>query len=584
VAVSEDPLLAILAELGIPANADPLAALDAAVARDATVAARLVEKLAARIPRQPRVEPPKAPAGRDAGGAHRIALVARLLRGLNSAASGTAEPLYSILSAILQETEADRGFLMIYGAETLRFELGLGPQGRRLGLPDFAVSTTIVERALESARCVVIPDIAAALPSSTSESARELGLAAALCVPLRIDRRRPGARETVTLPHVKNIVGVLYVDSTRPGKFREEDAGFFEILADAAVLALRVRASLRGSDSSGEPASLGQTAESDPELARRFPGIVTRDAKVRALLGLVERVARSDANVLIRGESGTGKELLARAVHARGLRAQAPFEILDGAALAGELAPSLIFGHEKGAFTGASNQSTGVFERASAGTLFIDHVDELPLPVQASLLRVLQEGEVRRLGSGRTRRVDVRVVAATTRDLRAMVEQGEFRHDLLFRLAVVELRLPPLRERRGDVPLLVRHFLEMRAAKEGTPLLAIENEALLRLEDHAWPGNVRELENMLSAAALELRDRAAGNDVITRAAVDRLLGAPAGTEARSLTMEEIEKRAIEERLELHGWNQAQAAESLGLDRNTLRRKIVRYGIVRGDAK
>jgi DNA-binding NtrC family response regulator len=175
------------------------------------------------------------------------------------------------------------------------------------------------------------------------------------------------------------------------------------------------------------------------------------------------------------------------------------------------------------------------------------------------------------------RRVDVRVVAATNRDLRALVERGEFRHDLLFRLAVFELKLPALRERPGDIPLLVRHFLAERARERGGPPVAIEPEALARLEEHAWPGNVRELENVLAAVALEAQDG------ITRAQVDRLLGAAAPGPQPWLagTMEDIERRAIEERLALHGWNQAQAAKSLGLDRNTLRRKIVRYGIVKG---
>jgi transcriptional regulator with GAF, ATPase, and Fis domain len=533
------------------------------------------QTLATAVDHAPREEPAKGEPG------ERLAVLARLLHALNSAASGTSEPLYAILRAILDETQADRGFLMVYDADTLRFELGLTKAGYRLGPSDFAFSTTIVEQALESGRCVVIPDISRALPVSESSSARELGLQAALCAPLRIERRRSGAAAGASIPQVRNLAGVLYVDATTVGRFRESDASFFEVLADGAVLALRARAALAQSKAppaAGSPAlepRLAQTAVQDPELARRYPEFATRDPALRTLLGLVDRVAPSDAHVLIRGESGTGKELLARAIHRRGLRGAGPFEVLDCATLHEELATSELFGHEKNAFTGATAPRAGAFERASGGTLFLDQIGELPLALQASLLRVLQEGEVRRLGSDRVRRVDVRVVAATHRDLKAMVESGEFRHDLLFRLAVIQLKLPPLRERRGDIPLLARHFLARTAAESGTAPLSIESEALVRLDDHGWPGNVRELENVLAAASLH-----AEGGSITRAGIDQLLGRARPVAVNGGTIEEIERRAIEERLEMFHWNQAQAAKSLGLDRNTLRRKIVRHGIVR----
>ncbi len=521
----------------------------------------------------------RAEANTGVGGADRVEVLARLLHVLNSAASGTSEPLYAILRAILEETQADRGFLLVYEAERLRFELGLARSGQTLAPDEFAFSTTIVERALEEGRCVVIPDVVRALPASVSESARDLGLEAALCAPLRVERRRPRAAPALSLPQVKNVAGVLYVDSTKRGRFREADAGFFEILADCAVLALRARAAtVRTGETAATSAEPRLAQGEDPELARRYPEIVTRDPAMRRLLAVADRAARSEATILIRGESGTGKELLARALHRRGLRAQGPFEVLDGATLSEGLSASELFGHEKNAFTGATEARAGAFERANGGTIFIDHVGEMPLTLQAQLLRVLQEREVRRVGSDRMRKVDVRVVAATHRDLNAMVERGEFRHDLVFRLAAIELRIPPLRERRGDVVLLARHLTE-RMARESGSGLAIETEALVRLEEHAWPGNVRELENVLATAALH-----AEGGTITRAGIDRLLGKARSAPAAGGTLEDIERRAIEERLGLFRWNQAAAAKSLGLDRNTLRRKIVRYGIVREDGR
>jgi transcriptional regulator with GAF, ATPase, and Fis domain len=548
-------------------------------------------------------------ARRDDGSGGRLEVVARLARALNSSVATTAEPLYAILRAILAETGAERGSLLLYDGAALRFEVGLGRDGRILGAHDFALSTTIVERALETGQAVVVPDIAATLPFALASSAKDLGLRSALCAPLRVERKRPGATRGAQLASVRGTAGVLYVDATSEGSFGEEDARFFEVLADCALLALRTARTSAELERATAGARQGVTArpsrdggargargviEPDPSAGEspdaavlaRTPELVTRDAGMIALLRTVERAAASDANVLIRGESGTGKELIARALHRQGPRAKGPFVVIDCGAVPDDLVASELFGHEASAFTGASEARGGLLERANGGTLFLDEVGEMSPTMQAALLRAVQEGEVRRLGADAPRPISVRLVAATHRDLRAMVERGELRQDLLFRLAVVELRIPPLRERAGDVPLLARSILE-KAGGGAT----IDAAALERLEEHGWPGNVRELENVLSAASV------IGRGVITLAEVDHVLGeatvsiaprrggeAPTGdARARSGTgtLEELEKETILGRLERHGWNQVQAAKSLGLDRNTLRRKILRYGIVRG---
>jgi DNA-binding NtrC family response regulator len=451
---------------------------------------------------------------------------------------------------------------------------------------------------------VVVPDLARELPFGLATSAREMGIRSAMSTPLRVERKRVGASAGPAIPTVRGLAGVLYVDSTSAATFGEDDGHFLDVLADCAVLALRatrMTEALRAAEAqaaqasaqAGTPARRAATRRArdlppdDDAPVRPIEGLVTRDPGLRAVLRLVERVAPTDASVLVRGESGTGKELIARALHAHGRRARGPFVALDCGAIPETLVQHELFGHEAGAFTGAGESKAGLLERAHGGTLFLDEVGEMPPSMQAALLRVVQEGEVRRIGADRPRAVDVRLVAATHRDLKAMVERGEFRQDLLFRLAVVELRLPPLRERPGDVPLLVEHLLaRLRAQDERAR--TVEDDALARLEEHGWPGNVRELENVVRASALM-----AAGPTITLADVDRALGqvtppARAGAVAGGAasfegTMEEVERRAIADRLERFAWNQVQAAKSLGMDRNTLHRKVVRYGIVRGRA-
>jgi transcriptional regulator with GAF, ATPase, and Fis domain len=561
--------LEALLDLGDDALLDELAGDLRAVKDD--LAARVVQRLGRE----------RRERGGESRSGNRLEVVARLVRALNSGAAGTAEPLYAILRAILAETGAGRGFILLYEAAALRFEVGLDREGRTLGAESFQLSTTVVDRTLETGRCLLVPDIAATLLHEEAQSARELGLRAALCAPLRVERKRPGVSRAATLPSVRGVAGVLYVDSTAAGSFGEADARFFEVLADCAVLAVRAARTKTEVERTAPPKGAARALAPAPAAPdATFPELVTRARPMLDLVASLGRVAASDANVLIRGESGTGKELVARAIHRTGPRGRAPFVVVDCGALNDELVAAELFGHEAGAFTGAQTARAGLLERADGGTLFLDEIGEMSPALQAAILRAVQEGEVRRLGGQAPRRVSVRILAATHRDVRAMVERGELRQDLLYRIAAVELRVPPLREREGDVALLVAHFLEKLGA--GKSALAIEPEALERLEEHAWPGNVRELENVLAAASV------LGSGTITLADVDRvlsespavILAPPAATEEGD-TLEALEKRAIADRLERFGWNQVQAAKSLGLDRGTLRRKILRYGIVRG---
>ena len=288
----------------------------------------------------------------------------------------------------------------------------------------------------------------------------------------------------------------------------------------------------------------------------------------------IERVARSDSSVLIQGENGTGKELVARNVHALSARAAEPFVVVNCGAVTATLVESELFGHEKGAFTGADKKRIGLFEAAHGGTLFLDEIGELPRAVQPTLLRALQFGEIRPVGSERTRKVDVRVLAATNRGLLALVEKGEFREDLYYRIATLVIDVPPLRERRGDVRILAQAFLARCSSKIGRKL-EFEQEALQILEDHDWPGNVRELENAAERLSVMADDERIGPELVQRYVLRR---ERSREELPTLCIEELEKQAIEAALKRTAGDKKAAATLLGIAFKTLYNKLDRYGM------
>ncbi len=300
----------------------------------------------------------------------------------------------------------------------------------------------------------------------------------------------------------------------------------------------------------------------------------------------IRQVAPYDISVLLAGESGTGKELAARALHYNSLRWEQPFVVENCGALPDELLESELFGYKKGAFTGAIEDRTGLFERADGGTVFLDEIGEISPAFQVKLLRVLQEGEIRPLGSGRTRKVDVRVIAATNRDLEAEVSAGRFREDLYYRLAAVTLRMPPLRERVCDVPALAEALLQNAVAALGKPATGLSDEAVACMQGYGWPGNVRELQNEIQRMLVEAKDETLGADLLSPRV---LRGAPEGGDAEALDIdtldgtlkdkiESIEVQILRESLIRHRWNKSRAAKELGLSRVGLRSKLERYGL------
>ena len=308
------------------------------------------------------------------------------------------------------------------------------------------------------------------------------------------------------------------------------------------------------------------------EKAGRSRDIIGGSAVMREAVELLERVAPARTTVLLTGESGTGKEVFARALHRLSGRA-GPFVAVNCAAIPDQLLESELFGHEKGAFTGAVSKRDGKFQLARGGTLLLDEIGDLPLPLQAKLLRVLQEGEVERLGAGLPEPVDVRLVAATNRDLEQEIEQGRFRRDLYYRLHVVAIELPPLRERSGDIPRLANHFVQRFAAVNSKDVRAIDKDALAALAAWAWPGNVRELENVIERAVVLCRDTSiALADLPERIASaeggSRVLHIPVGT-----PLEEMERLAIAETLKLTSGDKRKTARLLGIAVRTIYRKL-----------
>jgi DNA-binding NtrC family response regulator len=308
-----------------------------------------------------------------------------------------------------------------------------------------------------------------------------------------------------------------------------------------------------------------------------LPGIIARSPGIRRVLDLIARVAPTDATVLIQGESGTGKELIAKAIHHASRRAREAFVAVNCGALPEALLESELFGHVKGAFTGASLNKKGLLDEANQGTLFLDEIGEMTPALQVKLLRALQDGEVRPVGSNQPSVVDTRVLAATNRDLEQMIRQGSFREDLFYRLNVIAITLPPLRERREDLPVLAEHFLARFAAKQGRTL-RLGPDALDRLLAYPWPGNIRELENAMERAAILSPSEMVGVDDLPPHIAARLELGPGPSLPRPMSLAETEKAHIIQTLERFGWSHSRAADALGIGRTTLWRKLKEYGL------
>jgi formate hydrogenlyase transcriptional activator len=431
-------------------------------------------------------------------------------------------------------------------------------------------------------------------PVSESPSGLVLKTQEPLIIPNLADETRwPRLREQVFGPHgmtsfcflplttARQRLGALTFVSKLPAAYSTADVDFLRLVANQVAVAVENALAFRCIEELKEKLTREKVyLEEEIRTEHNFDEIVGESPALRRVLKEVETVAPTDATVLIRGETGTGKELIARALHELSPRRGRTFVKLNCAAIPTGLLESELFGHEKGAFTGAIMQKVGRFELAHLGTLFLDEVGDIPPELQPKLLRVLQEQEFERLGSTRTIRVDVRLVAATNRDLAKMATGGQFRTDLFYRLNVFPVMLPPLRERRGDIPRLVRHFAQKVARRMGRQIETIPAAAMAALEQYPWPGNIRELENVIERAVIlspsaalhvnlgELKSAAAPPEPPTREAV---------------TLADAEREHILSVLRDTGWVLAGpngAATRLAMKRTTLQSKMKKLGIAR----
>lgn len=312
-------------------------------------------------------------------------------------------------------------------------------------------------------------------------------------------------------------------------------------------------------------------------LESPFPEIIGKSKVMQEIFYIMEMVAESNANVLITGESGTGKELVARAIHRKSLRNEKPFVIVDCTTIPENLLESELFGHEKGAFTGATERKIGLIELANEGTVFLDEIGELPMSLQKKLLRFLQEKEIQRIGGTQRIKVDVRVISATNRDLEKAVAEGTFREDLFWRLNVVRINLPPLKERKEDIPLLVNHFLHKFSKENNKPIPQLEPEVMDALINYDWKGNIRELANVIERSVV-----LSPSGLISLKYLPKRIQEVTGwtdSSNKSLNLMEIEKSVILKALNSTGWNQTKAAEILGISRKQLRTKMKHHGLL-----
>jgi transcriptional regulator with GAF, ATPase, and Fis domain len=514
-----------------------------------------------------------------------VAQLEAIVRSL-SARNGLRPLLEQVLDTLVLWTGVERGLLLLRAPDGRLVPRAARNLARHdLAGEQLALSQTIARRAIDSGDAVVATDAFSTL-GDVHASVHALKLRSVLAVPL--------AARGETL-------GVVYLDDrVRKGAFGPRELAWVRVVASQAAIAIadardavllrravrraeRARARLESALSERE-AQLDVTrtqlemARDSRETRYRYDEIAGRSEPMRELLRVVDRVTASDVPVLVVGESGTGKELVARAMHNNGPRGRRTFVSENCASVPESLLESTLFGHVKGAFTGASSTRAGLFDVADGGTLFLDEIGEMPLAMQAKLLRVLQDGEVRALGGERPRKVDVRVIAATHRDLEAMVAAGQFREDLFYRLNVITLRVPALRERPADIPLLVDHFVRKHA---GDRKVRVTRNAMAKMVAFAWPGNVRQLENEVRRAIV------LGDGVIDVAELspDVARGGPSAARGSGLDLrtrvDALEAELVNEALTKTGGNQTRAAQMLGLSRFGLQKMMKRLKIKAG---
>ncbi len=468
------------------------------------------------------------------------------------------ELLEEVLATAMAHLDAERGYIVLVDESGQRgFRVVVS---RNFSSPkeadESAASSSVINNVLKTGEPVLTFD---ALSDERFEASRSIvaqQILSIICVPLRLQEK---------------TIGAIYLDSTKSrGKFNNETLKFLAVFGNLAAVA--VENAQRYDRLETENARL----KSEVSSTNLFPGIIGKSKPWKAVLDLVQRVVDTDVSVLITGESGTGKELIARAIHGQGKRRENPFMAINCSAIPEQLLESELFGYRKGAFTGASADKKGLIEYAGGGTLFLDEVGDLSFSLQAKLLRVLQEKEIRRLGDMESKKVDVRIISATNKNLHDEIKDAKFREDLYFRLNIVEIHLPALRDRTDDIALLADFFLKRACETHGRNVKKISSGTMARLLRHPWYGNVRELQNIIERAVVLSR----GEELVEE---DLKLEQYSEEELvqTGLTLEEFERKLVEKTLRETGGNRTHTAEKLGVSLRWLQYRLKEWG---GDSK
>jgi len=499
-------------------------------------------------------EPPLPSAKQDLETLYRLAQVVHSFTEL--------EPLLeNLIDLSIQHVNAERGVIFLKDAKG-----DVTPTAACSFIPDDLVDARKVALSVVQASMAdqegIVSENAQRDPRFQSESAVHYNILSLLCVPL---------------VHRKKTVGALYLDhGKKQGAFTERDHRFIGCMASLAASAIIAAQDVENYRL--ENKYLREIASTD----HGFGEIISNSPKIVSILETVELVASSNVSVLIVGESGTGKELVARALHYKSDRREEKFVTLNCASIPESLLESELFGHTKGAYTGATHDKPGLFEVASKGTLFLDEIGDLSLSSQAKILRVLQEGELRRIGGNDPVEVDVRILSATNMDLLEQIQKGHFREDLFYRLNVVTIKIPPLRERQEDIVLLARHYLNLFSNRLGKASPPFGRESLEMLNAYDWPGNVRQLRNEMERIAILIGDGESVHpshlsEVIQQSFL--MTSKPGGSRLKD-SMDSIQKKMVLDALQKYRWNKSQAAKDLGVSRRGLLKMIERFELDR----
>ncbi|MFQ5605568.1 MAG: sigma 54-interacting transcriptional regulator [bacterium] len=458
--------------------------------------------------------------------------------------------LEKVMEITMEILSAERGFILLKSSKAAAgFEIKNSRNFSENQIGDITrISTSVVHEVMENGQPILLFEAQKDPIYSAAESIVLQQIQSIACVPLSLKNQQ---------------IGAIYLDSlTKRSQFTEENLPFLTAIANQAAIAI-------------ENAQLYESLRADNRRLRKevqrihgFEEIIGQSPKMREVFDIMSRVLDSDVTVLIEGESGTGKELVARAIHYNGHRKDKPFMALFCGSLADSLLESELFGHKKGAFTGAVTDKKGLFESVDGGTFFLDEIGDLSMNIQSKLLRVLQEGEIKRIGENQIRTVDVRIISATNKELQELVKQGTFREDLFYRLNTIRISMPPLRKRKSDIPLLAHHFLDKYATKKKDKIKGFDKEALELLNSYAWPGNVRELENTIERAVVMARSEFISKEDLQLRPddVEDLIES-------GLSLREVEKRLVSQTLQEQNGNISETARILEVSRRWLHYKI-----------